>query len=193
MWLPWSNKIPICWFKSEFMSHNSMLNASMLIKQSSFLSKTAQNFIYNLCETRNFKYSLWEVNFKIFKYSQLFKQDSEQRNMEVSIFSKCNTNQCLKVLFIFSIQMAIRTRLVSKSHSMFGFAICICCAQLRFERHLSVHKLFLNMWGAQNQSRQRQKLPSAQFFANQISCYCLVQFCAPHACFCKYSWESLKS
>ena len=22
---------------------------------------------------------------------------------------------------------------------------------------------------------------------------CLVQFCAPHTCFCKYSWESLKS
>ena len=34
-------------------------------------------------------------------------------------------------------------------------------AQLRFERQLSVHKLFPNMWGAQNQSRQRQKLPSA--------------------------------
>ena len=25
-----------------------------------------------------------------------------------------------------------------------------CRAQLRFERHLSVHKLFQNMWGAQN-------------------------------------------
>ena len=32
--------------------------------------------------------------------------------------------------------------------------------QLRFERHLSVHKLFQNMWGAQNWSRQRQKLQS---------------------------------
>ena len=30
-------------------------------------------------------------------------------------------------MFIFCIQIAIRTRLVSKSHSMFGFAICICC------------------------------------------------------------------
>ena len=83
-----------------------------------------------MCETRNSKYNklfVGEVNFKI--YSQFFKQAIEQRNMEVSnlFFSKCNINQCLKVLFIFCIQMAIRTRLVSKSHSMFGFAICICC------------------------------------------------------------------
>ena len=30
----------------------------------------------------------------------------------------------------------------------------ICEAQLRFDRHLRVHKLFLNMWGARNYSRQ---------------------------------------
>ena len=34
-------------------------------------------------------------------------------------------------------------------------------AQLRFERHKRVHKLFLNMWGVRNRSRRRQKLPSA--------------------------------
>ena len=34
-------------------------------------------------------------------------------------------------------------------------------AQLRFERHKRVHKLFQNMWGAWDQSRQRQKLLSA--------------------------------
>ena len=42
------------------------------------------------------------MNFKIFKYRQLFTQDSEQakNNMEVSnlFFSRCNINQCLKVL-----------------------------------------------------------------------------------------------
>ena len=36
-----------------------------------------------------------------------------------------------------------------------------CSSQLRFEWHLSVHKLFQNMWGARNRSRQRQKLLSA--------------------------------
>ena len=34
-------------------------------------------------------------------------------------------------------------------------------AQLRLEWHLRVHKLFLNMWCAQNHRRQSYKLPSA--------------------------------
>ena len=47
-----------------------------------------------------------------------------------------------------------------KYHKMGCFMygnICSSCMiqiQLRFERHLTVHQLFLNMWGAQNHRRQ---------------------------------------
>ena len=94
------------------------------------MSKTAQNFICNLCETRDSKYPTSSCERWILKYLNIVNYSSKTASKEIwrfPIFSKCNTNQCLKVLFIFSIQMAIRTRLVSKSHSMFGFAICICC------------------------------------------------------------------
>ena len=44
-------------------------------------------------------------------------------------------------------------------------------AQLRFERHPSVHKLFLNMWGERNHSRQDNARSFCQPSCNQISCY----------------------
>ena len=53
-------------------------------------------------------------------------------------------------------------------------------AQLRFERHSSVQKMFLNMWGAQNHRRQcRQKLLSASFY--QINPF---KTLVPHNCVC---------
>ena len=40
--------------------------------------------------------------------------------------------------------------------NIFAFAILfICVSQLKFERHSYVNKLFLNMWGDQNQSRRK--------------------------------------
>ena len=64
--------------------------------------------------------------------------------------------------------------------------------QLRIERHLCIHKLFLNMLDNHNQSRQCYKLLTAQLFSNLLLC-CLVKIISPHTCFCMYSWESLIS
>ena len=64
-----------------------------------------------------------------------------------------------------------------------------CSTQLRFEWHLSVHKLFLNMWaesyGAEVSVIQVSTKPPATLPFKKV--------CSPHTCFCMHSWESLKS
>ena len=40
----------------------------------------------------------------------------------------------------------------------------MCCSQLRFKRHLSVHKMFLNMWGEQNHSRHLRSVCQPSFY-----------------------------
>ena len=69
-------------------------------------------------------------------------------------------------------------------------------AQLRLERHLRVHKLFLNMWYAQNHNGLSYNTSFRQPSSYQIKPTGILsplQIRAPHICFSKYSWESLKS
>ena len=63
--------------------------------------------------------------------------------------------------------------------------------QLRFERHQSVHKLLLNMWGWQGYRRNVIKLLAAQFLQDKTSCFS--SFRSPHTCLCMYSCESYLS
>ena len=64
--------------------------------------------------------------------------------------------------------------------------------QLRFERHPSVHKVFLNIWGEQNHRRQWLKLVltrhPATLTCNKFTPPTLVSFCT-HASLSNLSWE----
>ena len=61
-------------------------------------------------------------------------------------------------------------------------AHCIGVSRLRFERHPSVHKVLINMWGEQNYSKQCNGRPS--FYKIKLPVICLVKIHSPQTCFC---------